>query len=482
LKCCCGIVKVEGDFGTSSPYFLPTYAYLCRSVERSSAISAQGITHIASYIKIAIATLTTLALWTTVVVGGVLLGWWRQPLAPPGDSASFMRAAIKEIDEGKRGNAAFMLIENGAIRGEYYTKLADSVDRDTVFATASMSKWITALGVMKLVQEERLELDRPVEEYLSRWHLPPSQFDHRGVTVRRLLAHTAGLTDGLGFGEYHSDESLPSLEQSLTSPRASSGEPVIIAVGIEPGSRWQYSGGGYLLLELLIEEASGERFETFISRAILQPLNMTHSGYHDLDKLENSAKSYDARGSMFPHQRYASKAATGFNTTAGDMAKLIMAHFPATGGKPQEQSWLAQPMLDAMRQPHGKVYGMVDIWGLGTMLYAPTSNGDFVFGHDGSNEPAINVSVRINPDHRDGFIMLETGNKTLATRLGSEWVFWQTGTPDFLDIPEGIQSVIPVWLGGAFVILLAGLIMTWRCHCVRELKKNPSTSSISKTP
>lgn len=389
-------------------------------------------------------------------------------MAPTGDASSFMRAAIKMIDEGNRGNAALVLIEDGAISAEYYSSTAGLVDRDTVFATASMSKWITALGVMKLVEEGRLDLDRPVEDYLSRWQLPPSKFNNRSVTARRLLAHTAGLTDGLGFGDYHRDESLPPLEQSLTSPRASSGEPVVIAVGIEPGSKWRYSGGGYLLLELLVEEICGESFEAFISRAILQPLDMTHSGYNYLEEVENSAKSYDTNGVPTPNYHYASKAATGFNTSAGDMAKLVIAHFPVVGDKPPAHSVLTQSMIDAMRKPHAKLHGIIDIWGLGTMLYAPTASGDFVFGHDGSNEPAINVSVRVNPDKSDGIVMLETGNKTLATRLGSEWVFWQTGTPDFLDIPNEMRRVIPAFLGGAFVILLAALFIALRLRHTRR--------------
>lgn len=426
---------------------------------------------LASYIKVAFATLIALVLWTAVVMAGALLGWWRQPLAPRGDSSSFMQAAIKMIDEGNPGKAALMLIDDGAISAEYYSSKAEPVDRDTVFATASMSKWITALGVMKLVEEGRLDLDRPVEDYLSRWHLPPGQFDNRGVTARRLLAHSAGLTDGLGFGDYQPYESLPTLEQSLTSPRASSGQPVVIAVEREPGSEWRYSGGGYLLLELLVEEISGESFESFMARSILQPLDMTRSGYDYQGEIDNSAKSYDTNGIPSPNYRYASKAATGFNSSAGDMAKLVIAHCGAVGAKPQRPSLPSQSTMDAMRKPQAKMFGIIDVWGLGTMLYVPTASGDFVFGHDGSNEPAINVSVRVNPENADAIVMLETGNKTLATRLGSEWVFWQIGTPDFLDIPKDIRRVIPALLIGSVVILLAALLVVVRSHRVTSLGK-----------
>ena len=64
-----------------------------------------------------------------------------------------MRAAIDMIEHGNHGNTALVLIEDGAILGEHYSTTADPLDRDTVFSTASMSKWITAWGVMKLVEE-----------------------------------------------------------------------------------------------------------------------------------------------------------------------------------------------------------------------------------------------------------------------------------------------------------------------------------------
>lgn len=142
--------------------------------------------------KIVVVTLLTLGLWAAVVLVGALYGWWRQPVAPMGDAQAFMRAAIDMIEEGNRGNMALVLIEDGAVWGEYCSTSADPVDRNTVFSIASASKWIAAWGVMKLVEERKLDLDRPIEDYLTRWHLPPSQFDNRGVTARRLLSHTAG--------------------------------------------------------------------------------------------------------------------------------------------------------------------------------------------------------------------------------------------------------------------------------------------------
>lgn len=401
--------------------------------------------------------LLLVSIWAAGLVGGTVFGWWRRPLAPSNDPRAFMRAAIPIVSAGNRANTALILIESGAIAAEYYSASADSIDRNTVFATASLSKWITAHAVMKLVEQDKLDLDRPVESYLTRWHFPAGSFSSRGVTARRLLSHTAGLTDGLGFGDYRSDEALPTLEEALTAPRASTGRPAApITVGIEPGTQFRYSGGGYLVLELLVEELSGEQFETFVKRELLQPLGMVRSGYADLSATTNSAKSYDTDGRPAPIYRYASRAATGFTTSASDMVRLVLLQLRAIEGSP-----LTKTTLESMRTAEATSMG-VDIWGLGTVLYAPTEHGGAVFGHDGTNEPAISATVRINPKTDDAIVVLATGSKVLASQLGAEWVFWQTGLPDILTIPAEIRRVVPVFGAGACAIVLLTFVPVWR--------------------
>ena len=103
-----------------------------------------------------------------------------------------------------------------------------------------------------------------------------------------------------------------------------------------------------------------------------------------------------------------------------------------------------------------------DIWGLGTVLYAPTKQGDVVFGHDGANEPAISATVRINPNTQDAIIVLATGSQGLASQLGAAWVFWQTGVPDILVVPAEIRRVMPVLGVGACGIVLLTFVPGWR--------------------
>ena len=120
------------------------------------------------------------------------------------------------------------------------------------------------------------------------------------------------------------------------------------------------------------------------------------------------------------------------------------------------------PPLDAdllrrMREPHGSQFG-ADIWGLGTMLYAPTAGDAFVFGHDGQNDPAINAAVRINPDNSDAIVVLTSGGRLLATRLASEWTYWQTGGPDFLVIGPAIREAVVPLIAGWLAVIVSAIV------------------------
>jgi len=409
------------------------------------------------YLKAISATVVAVVLWAVFVGFGALNGWWNTAIAPAENTRLFMDAAVEIIETKNRGNVALVLISNGEVFDEHYAGIENEIGRDTMFQTASMSKWITANCVMHLVQEGSLDLDRPIADYLTRWQLPNSEFDNGKITVRLLLSHMAGLTDGLGFGDYEPEEAVPTLEESLTRPRASQGREVEIKLGLEPGTEFKYSGGGYLLLQLLIEEISGEGFEDYSQRAILEPLGMSRSTFGYIAEWEDISKSYDADGQTATLYRYAAKGATGFATSAVDMTRFVQSQVARDGSAYP----LQRGRVDTMREPHASVLGAA-IWGLGTILYAPTESGDYVYGHDGKNDPAINAAVRINPDTGDAFISFVSGGQSLATTLGYEWVLWQTGRPDVLHIGAVIRNAIPMFLIGSLLILLLAVAITWR--------------------
>ncbi|MEM8858235.1 MAG: serine hydrolase domain-containing protein [Chloroflexota bacterium] len=405
------------------------------------------------YLKTILTTGAAISLWIIFVGFGALSGWWNRPIASTGDTQQFMDAAVAIVDEESRGNVALVLIRDGEVFAEHYAGLEDEIDRNTLFQTASMSKWITAHAIMKLAQDGRLNLDQPVDDYLTRWQIPQSEFDTDKVTARLLLSHMSGLTDGLGFGDYGPEETVPTLEESLSQPRASGGREVEINLGIEPGTEFQYSGGGYLILELLVEEISGELFESYVKQKILAPSLMSRSTFEYIAGWDNVSSAYDADGQPAPLYQYAAAGATGFATSAEDMVRFVQSQL---ANEP-----LQQATITAMREPHARTLG-ADIWGLGTMLYAPTDSGAYVYGHDGQNDPAINASVRINPETGDAFIAFVSGGPALATSLGYEWVLWQTGRPDFLHSEAVIRDAIPMFLIGALLLIGLAIAAIWR--------------------
>jgi CubicO group peptidase (beta-lactamase class C family) len=374
-----------------------------------------------------------------------------------------MNALVRDVETTRAGNVGLALIEHGSVHAEHMSSVGEPVDRDTVFQVASLSKWITAWGVMALVEQGRLDLDAPVSRYLTRWALPETGFDNDGVTIRRLLSHTAGLTDGLGYAGFAPGSPAQTLEASLTQAAdASPGASGKVQVGHPPGERFEYSGGGYTLLQLVIEEVSGGTFEAYMQRAVFEPLGMDHSTFvWDATRGFKLAPSFDVHSTPTPYLRFTSLAATSLYTTVGDMTTFLQAHLPGARAEPVGRGALTAHALKQMQESHASRLGLT-IWGLGTMLYAPNGAGTFVVGHDGSNDPAINTAVRLNPATGNGIVILETGNRQLATRLAGEWVFWETGNLDFLTVTMEAKRIFTVIATGWVVILVGALVVAWR--------------------
>ena len=169
----------------------------------------------------------------------------------------------------------------------------------------------------------------------------------------------------------------------------------------------------------------------------------------------------DERGAPTTHYRFASLAVTSLYTTTPDMTRFLQAHRPGPRGEPPGRGVLQPKTLLEMRRPHASQYG-ADIWGLGTMLYAPNNAGSYVIGHDGNNEPAINTAARLDPNTGDGIVILETGNRLLATMLASEWVFWRTGNVDFLMVTYESGALLNALAAGWTAIIVAALLFGWR--------------------
>jgi CubicO group peptidase (beta-lactamase class C family) len=403
--------------------------------------------------------LVALIAWTALVAVGARDGWWHAMPAAHGDSAGFLNWAESRYAAESKGNFAIALLDHGQIAGRVFASHGRPVDTDSLFQVASMSKWLTACGVMRLVEQKTLDLDAPVSRYLTRWQLPPSEFGNDGVTVRRLLAHTAGLTDGLGFRGYVPDRTPPTIEQELTHvedplPGANGN----IRVGAAPGTTWRYSGGGYLILQLVIEEVTHEPFNGYMRREILQPLGMTASTFVDPDPA-HLVDFYDADGSKATHYKFTALGAASLYTSLADMTRFLEAQMPGAKGEPAGRGVLRPETLAVMRSPQAFV-SSIPVWGLGQTLYVPNGAGGYIVGHDGNNYPAINTTARIDPATGDGIVVLETGNATLAREIGGEWTFWQTGirSLDTLVLFDA-RAILIALVSGAILIAAAAILL-----------------------
>jgi CubicO group peptidase (beta-lactamase class C family) len=198
---------------------------------------------------------------------------------------------------------------------------------DTLFQAASISKPVTALAVMRMVEEGKLDLDQDVNQKLAGWKVAENEFTKKEkVTLRRLLSHSAGLTVH-GFLGYAPGKPVPTLVQVLDGKEPANSGPV--RVDLVPGSQWRYSGGGYCVVQQLLVDVNGKKFPALMREMVLDRLGMKDSTYQQPlpKKLENRA----ATGLLITgipveggRHTYPEMAAAGLWTTPTDLALFVI--------------------------------------------------------------------------------------------------------------------------------------------------------------
>jgi CubicO group peptidase (beta-lactamase class C family) len=174
------------------------------------------------------------------------------------------------------------IINNGKIEWAKGYGVADSsenrpVTSETMFLAGSISKPVAAIRAHQLVEENVIDLDSNVNDYLSSWKLPDNEFTEKEkVTTRRILNHTAGLTVW-GFPGYDKGDTIPSVEDVLDGK----GNTDSVRVYKEPGESWMYSGGGYTIMQLMITDLENRSFEETMQENVLNPLGMTSSTFEN---------------------------------------------------------------------------------------------------------------------------------------------------------------------------------------------------------
>jgi len=344
------------------------------------------------------------------------------------------------------------VIDKGEIAWAKGYGVADSSSRrrvttQTLFQAASISKPVSAMGALVLVQKGLVSLDDDVNAALKDWKVPMNDFTRaRPVTLRMLMDHTSGaIHSGAGsYPSYTADDDLPTLLQILK------GEAPARRGGIEivslPGSSFSYSGAGYEILQQLVVDVSGESFEEFMQSEVLRPLGMTSSTFaQPLPKslLPSAATGHYAGGRPLPKRFRISPelTAAGLWSTPTDIAKYMLNVQQSYSGAAKVPLKLA--MTQQMLSP-----GLANR-GLGPAI---SGTGDFIrFGHDGFNEGFESSFVAYVNAGRGAVVMANSGfafmllKETLdSVRRVYEWPAYTATTQQPHAAAMGQQLVVPI--------------------------------------
>ncbi|MEW6731903.1 MAG: serine hydrolase [Acidobacteriota bacterium] len=282
----------------------------------------------------------------------------------------------------------------------------DPVTTETLFQAASISKPVTAMAVLRLVQEGKLNLDEDINKKLVSWKMPENEFtQHEKVTLRRLLSHSAGLTRSY-VGEFTYGENLPTLVEALEG-KDNLSNPRPVRVEAVPGSRYNYSGGGYSVIQLLLIDVTGKPFPTIMKETVLDRIEMKHSIF--AQPLPKELWSQAATGHRANGEKLAGKglthiemAAGGLWTTAVDLARFAIEIQQARAGRSKV---LSKEMASQMLTVHSGMAGLgLDLIGEGATAH---------FMHGGINRGFQSLLVAYNDLGQGAVIMTNADNGQL---------------------------------------------------------------------
>lgn len=328
------------------------------------------------------------------------------PTVAPGNVAQPMRIG-ERMAYLKVPGISIAVINGGVIewaRGYGMADVANGklVDEHTRFQAASITKSVTAMAALSLVQEGKLTLDEDVNPRLAAWKLPENEFttQHK-VTLRGLLSHTAGIS-GHGFSGYAVGAPLPSLLEVLDGKPPANSEPV--RVEALPGSAWKYSGGGYEIVQLLLTETSRETFNMFMQHTVLDKIGMHESSFTLPSAWESiTTNAYLADGSLVPGKwhLYPETAAAALWTTPSDLARFAIEIQNSAAGKSNKV--LSQKMANEMLAPG------IEAFGLGLFLGEKTDTRAN-FYHSGGNEGFRTMMFAYNSTGQGAVVMSNSDN------------------------------------------------------------------------
>lgn len=267
----------------------------------------------------------------------------------------------------------------------------------TLYPVASLTKLFTAMAIMQLADEEIIDLDKAVSDYLPGFTINSRFIDRSPVTIRQVLSHYAGLPRDLYKGLLSSDtDARPDLLEYLSTQY----------VAYPPEAKYVYSNIGYDLLGLVIEEVSGKTFTEFIREQVLTPLQMHDSYFYEqgteLAALSNAYIQHDNyHYTEFPQKQYAS---SGLYSTAQDMTQLLWWLMDGGASDPAVPAGLFRDMLSDHKSPRTLDVSFRSGWSW-ILEELPDETGG-VYAYQFGSTMHFNAVIAIAPSYHVGVVLL----------------------------------------------------------------------------
>jgi CubicO group peptidase (beta-lactamase class C family) len=315
----------------------------------------------------------------------------------PAVTLDSLRAHIRRVMDSTRTQSISVAVaRNGRIIWEEGFGFAD-VERHapatptTLYSMASISKPITATGVMKLVEQGKIDLDRPANDYLGSAKISDPAGRPSGATVRQVMSHTAGLPLHYRFFYEGGSVTRPSMDEAITR----------YAITVyPPGATYNYSNLGYGVLEEIIAKVSGRPYEDFMRDEVFKPLGMTTSTIGTGAGLANSAVRYTAEGKPIAFYDFDHRGASAVYTSAHELVRFGMFHLE--DHLKDQRPLLKDSTLETMHRratPGDTTSG----YGLGWLV--GNEQGMRVVSHTGGM-PGVATSLKLYPQHNVAIVAL----------------------------------------------------------------------------
>ena len=332
------------------------------------------------------------------------------------------------------------------------------VTPETLFQGSSVGIPITALAVLRLVEQGKLNLDVDASQYLKSWKLPTNRFtEKKKVTLRELLSHTAGATVH-GFPGYAAGEKVPTLVQVLNGESPAKSAPVTI--DSVPGTKFRYAGANYTIVQQILIDVTGEPFPDLMQELVLRPTHMAHSTFQQPipEKLRSLiAMPYDKDGNAMEGgpRTYPQMAVAGLWTTPSDLALFALAIQEALAGKPG--AIVSSSTAHEMLQPVLGFYALgFSIGGSGPNRY---------FSHPGANPGYLSFFFAY--EKGDGVVLMSNAQHSKALML--ELIHALSKQYGWTEFPTDESRFNNPWVIGVICACIAPI--SYAFFLVRRRKK-----------